>query len=172
MCKICNINNYKKNIINKFEYKLGKDVSKYILTFLINNYICSVCNFVFQEGFHCSNKDCHGLICDLCYNHSYGFNNDIRPYCHIHYDNHCSKSELKNILDNYNMNKVKKISYRYTNGIYKNNIKKEVYKYHFRNFRIPNMFIDHNIKIFKSQGVLHIILSNNIYDSIRLASTF
>lgn len=170
MCKLYNLNNYKKNIVIKFEYKLGIDVSNYILSFLDCNYKCCVCSFEFQEGFYCSDKDCDNKICDLCYNHSYGFNNDMKPFCYIHYDNHYSKTELKTILDNYNMNKVKKINYKYTNGINKNNIKNEVYKYYPEYYKIPNIFIDHNIKIFKRGGILYILLSNNIYDSIRLAS--
>ena len=171
MCKIYNLNNCKISLINKFEYKLGKDVSEYILTFLESNYICCICNFDFQEGFHCSDKDCDNMVCDLCYNHSYGYNDDIRPYCHIHYDNHYSKPELIEILDNYKMSNVKKINYQYTNGVIKKNIKNEIYKYYPNQYRIPSIFIDHNIKIFKRQGVLHILLSNNIYDSIRLASS-
>ena len=168
MCQIHNINIIKEELKRKFERKIGKDISEYILSFLVENYICDICNFIFNEGFHCSNLECDYMICDVCYNFSYGFNNDMKPYCHIHYDNHFGKPELKLLLQNYNKSKVKKISYKYTSGVYKNNIKREIYKYYDYKFRIPNIFIDHNIKIYKKHGVLHIILSNNIYDSIRL----
>lgn len=163
------------SIINKFEYKLGKDVSKYILDFIKPTPIdvCSVCLSIINNKFmYCNNKKCYKKICGNCCKKTIKYNSFI-PFCNEHFNNYNIKNNKKKLIRLVNRY-LHKYNIQYIHYMFKrrnhNRIMDNVFcydNYITKYIPIPKRKrINCKFHLYIDENMLVVKLADNIYDCL------
>lgn len=85
-----------KELTREFEYKVGKDVSQFILGFIKTEkgHRCRICTDKIGQKFcYCSDNSCRNEICYGCYRKTSKYNH-FKPYCPKHFNKYYGKRTL------------------------------------------------------------------------------
>ena len=132
---------FKKEVYKKFERKIGRDVSKYIFSFIdIQKDIkCRICeDNIGQDFCCCMRKNCINKICKKCFEITSKYNKYV-PYCDRHFNNYHYKKQVNKYFKKQLIKKMKKKVKRNQNV----NIIQYIYKNRYNN-KIVNQFFDYN----------------------------
>ena len=161
-----------KEVHREFVFKVGPDVSRYILSFIKTEkgHRCRICTDKIGLKFcYCQDKNCRNEICYNCYRKTSKYNH-FKPYCPKHFNKYRGKREL--IKD------VKKMIYKYDiqylHYVYKTHSASMVQDFMFRFCWFGDPFVpiprrkyiccNYAFKVDKN--MLTIKLADSIYDSI------
>jgi hypothetical protein len=161
-------------IIDKFEYKLGRDVSKYILDFIkpLPVEICCVClNITNNKFMYCNNKECYKKICGNCCSKTIKYNKFI-PFCNEHFNNtkRKNKKKLIKLINKY----AHKYNVQFLHYMFKrrnhNQIMDNVFHYDSNMTKYIPMpkrkHINSKFHLYIDENMLVVKLADNIYDCL------
>lgn len=162
----------------EFEKKIGRDVSKYILDFIViqKDKKCRICDDrIGQKYAYCMGKKCNNVLCYECYEITSRFNGG-RPYCDRHFTHHKYKKDINKLFKRHLIKKMKRIVKKHNinriHYIYKNKynqrIINEFYRFnkHKQYFKLPKrIHIRCNNYMEIRYDTLHVIFVDNIHDT-------